>query len=91
MINAALQNDAWELAGVLGRILEEGSDIPSEKMRKYAGAIMKFAKAMYLGKITDFPQPLETGRYRGCNDIIKLWVAGKDMLEKVQKDTPANM
>lgn len=83
MITAALQNEAWELIEALVRVLEASSDLPLEKMQKYAGGIMKFSKAMYLAKIVDFPEALETGKYRGCNNIIKLWVAGKDMLKNV--------
>lgn len=82
MIEAALQNEAWELAEVLIRLLETGY-IPSEKAQKYARGIMDFAMAMYLCKIVDFPVENENGRYRYCNDIIKIWLAGKDILENV--------
>lgn len=91
MIEAALQNDAWELAEVLVRVLEEGSGIPSEKVQKYASGVMEFAMAMYLGKIVDFPEEGEKGRYRHCDDIMKLWATGKDLLENAQQDTPTNM
>lgn len=90
-INLALQNEAWELVGVLVRLLEESKDIPTEKMQKYARGIMEFAKTMYLGKIVNFPEAYERGKYRHCNDIVKLWVAGKNILEMVQTHTPANM
>lgn len=90
-IDAALQNEAWELAQALVRLLDSGSNIPSEKVRKYADGIMDSAMAMYLGKIVDFPKEGEKGRYGHCNDLIKLWVAGRDILENIQQDAPANM
>lgn len=90
-IKVALQNEAWELAEVLVRILDSCNNIPIEKVRKYASGIMESAMTMYLGKIVDFPEEYEKGRYRYCNDLIKLWMAGKDMMKKIQQVTPANM
>ena len=90
-IDASLQNEAWELAQALVRLLDSGSNVPSEKVRKYAGGIMKSAMAMYLGKIAGFPEEGEKGRYRHCNDLIKLWLAGRDILKNIQQDAPANM
>lgn len=90
MIKAAVQNEAWELVEVLVRILRTSSDIPSEKVRKYASAIMEFTKAMYIEKIVDFPDEHEIRKYQHCDDIIRLWMDGKALLLKnLQQDTPA--
>ena len=89
-IDAGLQNEAWELAEALVGLLYSCSTIPAEKVRKYASGIMEFAMAMYLSKIAGFPEEGEKGRYRHCNDFIKLWLAGRDILKNIQQDAPAD-
>lgn len=84
LIEVALQNEAWELAEGLVSLLYSGSNIQSEKVQKYATGIMEVAMTMYLGKIVDFPEEGEKGKYRHCNDLIKLWLAGRDILENIQ-------